>query len=264
MNKRTLLSIIIITGNEEKMITDCLKSCKFADEVILVDNNSTDKTTEIAQKTIPKIIIKSIKDNSNCNFSHWRNLGFKISTGLWILYLDTDERITPALRKEIQSVIRSSNNKFTNYDIPRANYFLGKRVKFGGTYPDYVKRLFKRDSFKGYRGILHEQPDIIGQSGILKNNFIHLTHRDLISMLNKSIKWTKYEAKLLYDDNHPPIVWWRLIRMMITKLFDRLILQNMWRDGTVGWISVIFESFDTFMIYAQLWELQQKNYKIPS
>lgn len=257
-----LLSVIIIAGNEEQMIVDCLKSCNFANEIILVDSNSTDKTIQLAKKTIFKIIVKSLKDISKCNFSYWRNQGYKLSTSQWILYLDADERISVDLKKEILSIINRPNNKYTNYDIPRANYFLGKRVKFGGSYPDYVKRLFRRDSFNGYQGTLHEQPNIIGQTSKLKNNLIHYTHRDLHSMLNKSINWTTFEAELLYKNNHPPVVWWRIIRMMITKIFQRLIQQSMWRDGTVGWISVIFESFDTFMIYAQLWELQQKNNKI--
>jgi hypothetical protein len=77
-------------------------------------------------------------------------------------------------------------------------------------------------------------------------------------MLIKSISWTDTEAKMLLAVNHPPVVWWRILRMMFTKIWERLIRQQMWRDGTVGWISAIFESFDTFMIYARLWELQQK------
>ena len=76
-------------------------------------------------------------------------------------------------------------------------------------------------------------------------------------MLQKSINWTLVQAKTIYNSQHPPIVWWRIIRMMLTKIWERLIIQQMWRDGLVGWISVIFEMFDTSMIYSQVWELQQ-------
>jgi hypothetical protein len=69
------------------------------------------------------------------------------------------------------------------------------------------------------------------------------------------------EAQALFQNNHPPVVWWRFIRMMLTKIWQRLIVQRMWQDGVVGWISVIFETFDTFLIYARLWELQQKQNK---
>jgi hypothetical protein len=77
-------------------------------------------------------------------------------------------------------------------------------------------------------------------------------------MVNKTLVWTDMEAQALFQNNHPPIVWWRFIRMMLTKIWERLIVQKMWRDGTVGWISVLFETFDTFLIYARLWEIQQK------
>jgi hypothetical protein len=130
-------------------------------------------------------------------------------------------------------------------------------VRFGNTYPDYVKRLFKKNSFVTYRGVLHEQPEVSGKTGIIKSDLLHFTHRSLSTMVSKSLEWTDAEAKMLLATNHPPVVWWRILRMMFTKTWERLIVQQMWRDGTVGWISVIFETFDTFMIYARLWELQQ-------
>ena len=138
---------------------------------------------------------------------------------------------------------------------------MGKRVRHGGTYPDYVKRLFLKSVFKGYHGILHEEPIITGTLGYLKCDLLHFTHRDLFSMVQKTLAWTDMEAKALYDSKHPKIVWWRIIRMMITKLWQRLILEKMWQDGTIGWISSIYESFDTFIIYARLWELQQNDKK---
>ncbi len=75
-------------------------------------------------------------------------------------------------------------------------------------------------------------------------------------MLEKTLVWTDMEAQALFDAQHPPVFWWRFPRMMLTKTWQRLIKEQMWRDGTVGWISVIFESFDTFIIYAKLWEKQ--------
>jgi len=250
------LSIIIICGNEENMIFDCLKSASFAKEIILVTTSSTTpKTIKLAQKAFPKIRLTSVTQ-TQIDFSLWRNTGYKLATTKWILYLDADERITDALQKEIITKI-NSHTSITNYDIPRANYFLGQRVRYGNSYPDYVKRLFKKNSFKGYVGAIHEQPKIDGFSSALKSDFLHYTHRDLSSMFQKSLKWTSVQAETIYNSQHPPIVWWRIIRMMITKVWQRLIIQQMWRDGIVGWISVIFEMFDTSMIYSQVWELQQ-------
>ncbi len=260
---KTPISIIILAGNEEKMIIDCLKSCRWAKEIILVAANSTDKTVTLAKKTLPHIKIIKTFDEYNKNFSKWRNLGFKFATQKWIFYVDADERVPLNLKKKINKTINSSNLKYSHYAIPRANYFLGQRVKYGGTYPDYVKRLFNRDFFQGYKGILHEQPITSGNLGYIDSDLLHYTHRDLTSMVNKTLVWTDTEAQALFKSGHPPIVWWRFIRMMLTKAWERLVQQQMWRDGEVGWISVIFEIFNTFLIYARLWELQQKqNQKI--
>ncbi|MBU3935533.1 glycosyltransferase family 2 protein [Patescibacteria group bacterium] len=250
------LSIVILAGNEEKMIGDCLKSCLWADQIVLVAANSTDKTVTIAQKIAPQIKIIKTTDQYNKNFSKWRNLGLKAATGNWIFYVDADERITPELKKEIKDII-SSNQTQNWYVIPRANYYLGKRVKHGGSYPDYVKRLFQKKYLKKWQGQLHEEPLIEGHPGYLKSDLLHYTHRDLSSMIKKTNSWTDMEAEEIYRLGHPPIVPWRIFRMMLTKFWQRLIVQGMWKDGTVGWISVIFEVFDTFIIYAKVWEKQQ-------
>ena len=260
MNTKNL-SIIILAGNEEKMIIDCLESCNWTDEIILVAANSTDNTVTLAKKTIPKIKIIKTTDEYNKNFSKWRNLGFQNANKDWLLYIDADERITPELKQEIIKKINLKNNSISHYAIPRANHYLGKRVRFGGSYPDFVKRLYLRKFFKGYKGILHEEPLITGPLEHLKSDLLHYTHRDLNSMVNKTLVWTDMEAQALFKNNHPPVVWWRFIRMMLTKIWERLIFQKMWRDGTVGWISVLFETFDTFLIYARLWEIQQKQNK---
>lgn len=256
------ISIIILAGNEEKMIIPCLKSCNWVEEIILVAANSTDKTVDFAKKTIPDIKVVKTIDEYNKNFSKWRNLGYKAATKDWILYIDADERITPKLKSEIIKSI-NSGDIYSHYVFPRANFFLGQRVKHGGTYPDYVKRLYKKTNFSGYKGVLHEQPIVVGKLGYLKSDLLHYTHRELSSMVNKTIVWTDTEAQALFKSGHPPIVWWRFIRMILTKLYERLIKQNMWKDGQVGVISAIFESYNTFLIYARLWELQQKqNQKI--
>ncbi len=256
--KKIPLSIIILAGNEEKMIVDCLKTCSWAEEIILVAANSSDNTVNLSKKTIKNIKIIKTQDEYNKNFSKWRNLGFKASTKKWILYIDADERIHLNLKNEITQIVMLNSSKFTHYAIPRANHFLRQRVKYGGSYPDFVKRLYQHDFFNGYKGVLHEEPIISGNIGYLKSDLFHYTHRDLSSMVNKTLVWSDTEAQALFKANHPPVVWWRFVRMILTKIWERLIKQQMWRDGQVGWISVIFESYNTFLIYARLWELQQK------
>jgi len=154
--------------------------------------------------------------------------------------------------------IELKSSQFSHFAIPRANHFLGQRVKYGGTYPDYVIRLYKKPNIKKWVGSLHEKAVVSGNLGYLKNDLLHFTHTDITSMLQKSIIWTQTEAQALYDNNHPPIYWWRFPRMMLNKLWQRLIKQQMYKDGIVGWISAIFETFNTFIIYARLWEIQNE------
>jgi glycosyltransferase involved in cell wall biosynthesis len=253
------LSIIIIAADVEKTIRRCLLSCRFAKEIILI-TSATDQTISIAKKSVPNIkIFPSITDTQGrFNYALARNLGLKYASMPWLLYVDDDEIISPKLKSQIINTINSQTS-FTSFDIPRANFFMGHRVRFGGSYPDYVKRLFRTDSLQYFEGALHEQPKVDGISSKLTANLHHYTHESLNLMLQKSQIWTKLEADLIYQSGHPPVVWWRFIRMMLTKLWERLISQSMWRDGIVGWISVIFEMYDTYMIYAHLYELQKSN-----
>ncbi|MFA6250708.1 MAG: glycosyltransferase family 2 protein [Candidatus Shapirobacteria bacterium] len=254
------ISIIVLAGNEQAMIGDCLKSCLWADKIILVAANSTDNTIDIAKTIVPsKLTIIRTFDEYNKNFSKWRNLGFQSTTTKWLLYVDADERVTPDLALEIKKLLKFHNTDTNYYVIPRENYYLGLRVKYGGSYPDYVKRLFLKPHFSGFTGILHEEPIVTGSFGYLNFPLRHFTHRDLSSMLTKTMAWTDVEATKIYQQGHPPVVWWRFFRMILTKFWQRFFCQQMWRDGVVGWISVIFEVFDTFIIYARLWELQNSS-----
>ena len=255
MDLNPSLSIIIIAGDEAAQIKDCLLSANFAPEIILVAANSHDRTKAISQKLIPRIKIITANDSPHRYFSKWRNLGRQSATSQWLFYLDADERISRSLRREILSVIARSS--FSYYAVPRRNSFLGVHVRYGQSTKDYVKRLYFRRNFKGYRGILHEEPIVTGKLGLLSSPLIHLTHRDLSSMLSKTLIWTDMESDALLSANHPPIVSWRIMMMFLSKLYQRLIYQHGWRDGLVCWISAIFESFDTYIIYANLLEKQQ-------
>ena len=251
------LSIIIIAGNAQGTIIDCIKSCLFATEILVIAANSSDHTIALIKKNFPRVKIITTTDEYGRNFSKWRNLGLQAASKKWLLYIDTDELVTSSLQAEIVDVINRPQPN-THYAIPRENYYLNHRVKFGGSYPDYVKRLFIRQNLKKYTGILHEEPVVSGNLGYLQSGLIHKTHTDLHSMIEKTLIWTDMEAQALFTSRHPPVVWWRFPRMMVTKLWQRLVVEQMWRDGTVGWISAIFETFDTFIIYARLWEIQHQ------
>ena len=247
------LTVIICTKNEEKMIADCLNSVKWVDEIILVDDFSNDRTIEIAKKYKTKIFQNHWK-----GFSEQKNYAFKKTTGDWLLFLDADERVTLLLKREIQEVIKKDNQSFSSYQIPRLNNLMGKDMHFGGWYPDYQKRLVKRDKFKKWDGRLHEIMLTYGEMSKLKSPLYHLAHRTLSEMVEKSLLYTKLEAEEMIRRKHPKIVWWRFFRPMIQEFFYRLITKAGWRDGMIGWIEVIYQTFNKFLIYARLWEMQNE------
>ncbi len=253
------LSVVIIAKNEEKLIRGAVISAKFADEVLVLDTGSTDKTVAVAKKAGARVVRKLTKGLA---FARWRTEAIKEAKGDWIFYLDADERITPALRKELLQITsrkpRDENGRLiTAYAVSRENYYLGRRVCWGGAWPDYVKRLFWRRALKKWEGRLHEGPVFVGELELLRHSLRHYTHRDLASMLAKTIEWSKLEAEALYQANHPPVVWWRILRIMATEFWQRGIKKQGFRDGTVGIIEVIFQMFSRFITYARLWELQQ-------
>ena len=250
------IAVIINAKNEEDFIADCLESVKWADEtVVLLSKDSTDKTEKIARGFGTKIIEQESKE---MNYAAWRDQGLKEARSDWLLWIDADERVSPLLRREIETVITNRQIPFTTYAIPRRNFLLGKELHFGGWYPDFVERLFLRNKLKKWEGKLHERPVYEGQLGYLANPLIHLQPEKIEPALQKSINWSDIEAKLLFDSSHPPVTWWRVLRMGATTLFERLIKKQGFRDGTEGWIESIYQAFHTMVVYLRLWEKQNE------
>lgn len=244
------LTIIIIAKNEEKLIGTCLESVKWADEIIVVDNGSDDQTREIAKKYTDKII--SVEDE---DFSFLRNKGMEKASNEWVLYIDSDERILKPLKEEILQIIESS--KYSALAIPRKNIIFGKSVNYGPFWPDWVTRLLKKEDFDTWVGKVHEYPKFKGKLGYLRNSFLHLTHRNLDQIILKSLEWSKIDAKLRFDSNHPKMSGWRFVRILFSELFHQGILRKGFFGGTVGVIDSILQTFSLFMSYVRLWQMQQ-------
>lgn len=260
------LSTIIIAKNEEKMLPECLKSLKWVSknngEVLLIDTGSTDQTIKIAKKFGARVV--SYK--SGKTFSDWRNKGAREAKGEWILYIDADERVTKELREEIDSRLRGNDGIGgddeevpTAYAIPRINIVLGQKLKHGGFYPDYQKRLFKKDKFEKWTGDLHEEPLYSGELGQLDNPMIHDKHETLSEMVEKTNKWSNIEGKLMFEAGHPEMNILRFLTAMFREFWYRMISKRAFLDGKVGIIFAIYQVFSRFVSYAKLWELQIKN-----
>lgn len=246
------LSAIVISKNEEKKIGDCLKSLSWADEIVVVDSGSTDKTIDIAKKHGVKIV----KYNKG-SYSSWRNKGAGEARGDWLLYVDADERVTPLLRKEIKEIIGQENLDYSALAIPRRNIILGKELKHGGFGKfDYVKRLFRKDKFKKWTGELHEEPSFEGKLGHLKNKLVHIKAQTLFEMVEKTNEWSEIEAKLMLEANHPSMNILRFFSAMFRELWFRIVKKKAFLDGTTGIIHGLYQVFSRFVSYAKLWERQ--------
>lgn len=245
-----MLSVIVITKNEEKMVKTCLESVKWADEIIIVDNGSVDDTLKIARQYSNKIFKINKQD-----FAEVRNFAIQKTSGDWILYIDSDERMLKPLKDEIEAVIAMAD--FSAYAISRRNIIFGREVKYGPYKKDWVIRLFRRTDFVGWTGKVHESPKFKGKLGYMKNSLLHLTHRDVDQIVLKSLEWSKIDAKLRFEANHPKMSGWRFLRIFGSEIFNQGILRKGFFNGTIGIMDALLQAFSMYITYVRLWQLQQ-------
>lgn len=180
------LSVVLATYNEEKNLAACLDSLKdIADEIVIVDGSSTDKTVEIAKKYKAKIKITTNKLNFHIN----KQMAIDMATKDWILQMDADEHVSKELKKEIKEVLKKEKEEFNGYWMPRKNYFLGRFLLKGGQYPDYTLRLYKKGKGKLPQKDVHEQAEVDGKVGYLKEALLHYPYKSFKHYLNK---WNLY------------------------------------------------------------------------
>lgn len=233
--KNNISAIVLVGGSYDKnLLEKCLKSVSWCDEIVKVETKAL-----------------------NGNFAEWRNQGAAKAKGEWLFYVDTDEEVTSKLEDMILQVTPA--NEFSAYAIPRRNIFLGHEMRWGGWYPDFVLRLIRKDKLKGWKGELHEQPEIVGTICHLKEPLIHVSHRSLSEMVEKTNGWSEIEAKLLYDSGHPKMNIFRFFSAGFREAWYRGVVRLGFLDGTVGVIEIIYQTFSRLITYSKLWELQLKN-----
>lgn len=227
-------AIVLIGGDINKdLLKRCLSSLSWADEIVKVET-------------------RGFKGG----FADWRNEGARRAKGSWLLYVDSDEIVTQELKKTIAQVITS--DEFAGYAIPRRNFVFGKQMHHCGLWPDYVLRLIKKDKLKGWRGNLHEQPEIEGEILHLKTPLVHLKHENLSEMVEKTNRWSEIEAKLMFEAGHPRMNIWRFFSASLREFWLRMIVQTAFLDGTEGTIYGMYQVFSRLISYAKLWEMQLK------
>lgn len=228
-------AIVLIGGKvDANLLEKCLDSLNWADEIIKIET-----------------------EGAPGNFSDWRNLGAKRAEGEWLLYVDSDEEVTPELRSMIEKV--SETEEFAGYAIPRRNFIFGKEFKHGGLYPDYVLRLIKKDKLIGWEGELHEQPKVNGKVSHLNEYLIHNKHKNLSEMVEKTNEWSEIEARLMFEAHHPKMNFMRFGSAAFREFWKRMVIQAAFLDGTEGIIYAIYQVFSRLISYSKLWEMQLKN-----
>lgn len=248
-NNKLPISALILAKNEQDSIGDCLKQLDFVSEIILLDQQSSDKTVKIARKFTDKILTTKSGD-----FSKNRNILKEAANNDWILYIDADEKFSENFVSEISQAIVDGKN--SAYFFPRKNIILGKWLKYGGWWPDYVPRLFKKSNLITWFGQIHESPKVKGTTGYFTSPLIHLTAPDISHMLTKTIKYAKIEANLHNIANHPKVNIPKVIYASLREFTRRYFLKLGFLDGTVGLIEAIFQAYHAAVVLVYLWELQ--------
>lgn len=252
------LSVIVITWNEEGNIRDCLESVKWANEIILVDQQSTDRTLDIARKYTDKIFITENKGFCDSD----RMFAISKTTNDWVFYLDADERISEDLKDEILFLLDSPGEKLDAYYIYRKTFFLGKWIKGCGWYVSLV-RLFKKGKLK-FSGKIHQDGEPLGSVGYLKGHILHYSYRNLKEYIEKFNRYTSVIAEEEYEKGNR-INWLNFSLFFFLKptyiFLRKYLLQKGVSDGFRGLLISFSAALGIFVSYAKLWERQSCAFK---
>lgn len=245
------VSVVISAFNEEKKLPDCLETVKkIADEIIVINNSSTDSTEKIAKKYTDKVYTRENLAMLNVN----KNFGFSKATGSWILNLDADERITKELEEEISRIPESAPEN--GFLIPRKNILFGKWIKHSIWWPDYQLRLFRRNKGKFAEKHVHEYVEVDGEVGKLQSPIKHLNYESISQYIYKLEKiYTANEVDNLIKSGKK-LYWYDVLRMPVSDFLKTFFMQKGYRDGLHGLVLSLLQSFYMVIVFAKVWEKQ--------
>jgi len=247
MNK---ISVCLATFNEEENLKDCLESVKWAEEIVLVDGQSTDKTVALAKKYTNKIIIRKNPLMFHLN----KQKAFAAATQDWILYLDADERVSEKLKKEILAAVKKKS--YQGFWLPRKNIIFGQWIKHSLWWPDYQLRLFRRGkAFLPCKSV-HEQPKLTGKAGYLKNPLIHQSYQTVTQYVERlNNLYTENDLRVFLREKKK-IHWYDALRFPVEDFLATFFARKGYRDGLHGLVLSLLQAFSSFITFAKLWEKQ--------
>jgi glycosyltransferase involved in cell wall biosynthesis len=246
MNK---ISVTIITKDEEKNISDCLKSVQWADEIIVVDSESSDRTIELAGQFTDKIFTRKWE-----GYVPQKRYALGLAANEWVLSLDADERVTQELKDEI---INLSPGEFSGFRIRRKNFLLNKEITSCGWENDYQLRLMRKDKASLSDRLVHEKFIVDGQVDKLKNPMIHYTFSSFSVYFSKINHYSSLKAQELLTKKKK-VGGWTIFSHTVSAFFAFFFIRRGFKDGVYGLIISLLHSVSTMMNYIKLWELQNK------
>ena len=245
------ISIIVITKNEEKNIKECLNSIKWADEIIVVDSESKDKTLKIAGNYTSKIFTKKWE-----GFSLQKKYALSLAANEWVLNIDADERVSEKLKDEIENLTFNSDGYF----IPRENYFINKKITTCGWEKDFQLRLFKKSKTNIIERLVHEGFIVNGKVDYLKNPLIHCTFTSIESSFAKINNYSTLQALEIYKEKKK-VRGSTIISHGLSAFLRYYISLKGYKDGIHGLMISMFNSITTLLTYMKIWEFQESEKK---
>lgn len=252
---RSKISIAIITFNEEKNILRTLESISWADEIVIVDSGSTDNTVSICRRYTDKVFYHEWR-----GYTEQKNFAIEQSSCEWILSLDADESVEPALASEIISII-SAPESFNGYWIPRKTFFLGRWMRHGGWYPDYNLRLFRKGKGRFVKRAVHEALHVEGKHGRTKHALEHHTYPNIASYIDKMNKYSTLAVEVMAESGISKFktsLFNIVLRPAFTFIF-RYFFRLGFLDGKSGLLLNVLYSYYVFAKYVKAWEYQLKD-----
>ena len=244
------LSAILISKDEQRDLPSCLESLKglAAEIVVVVSDDTADRTEELARAAGAKVISRRFDD-----YARQRQASLDAATGDWCLWIDPDERITPALAEEIRSVL-SGSPSYDGYDVPFEIRFLGKTLRWGGLGSESHLRLFRRSKSAFIGGGLHEGIRIDGPLGRLQGKIVHEPYENISDYLGKLDRYTALAAQKRFAAGRR-FSWWRHM-ILPWEFFSRAVLKLGFLDGFPGLAWAGLSAFHSWLKYAKLRELE--------
>jgi glycosyltransferase involved in cell wall biosynthesis len=250
------ISAVLITFNEEANIEAALRSLEgIADEIVVVDSFSTDRTVKLAREFTDRIVQRKWT-----NYSDQKNYADGLATHPWIFSLDADERISAELRIELLA-LKAGDPSCAGFSMPRLVFYLGRWIRHCGWYPDPKIRLFRRDSARWEGEYVHETLAIRGEVRKLKGPLHHYTYRSIGDHLARLDKFADLGAQKLYAQGRKSR-WYHLLLLPFSRFLKSFLLKRGFLDGFAGLVVSVLNGYSIFVRYAKLREIWKKGERI--